>query len=111
MSDNRHNGWTNYETWACALWLDNDQGTQEHMQELTKQACRDAIGETAHYAACQLSESIKAMVEDTDMGCPDLGCTLYADLLNAALSSINYYEIAKNYVDDSGRFDEESEVA
>ncbi len=21
-----YNGWTNYETWQCALWLDNDQG-------------------------------------------------------------------------------------
>ena len=19
-----YNGWTNYETWQCALWLDND---------------------------------------------------------------------------------------
>ncbi len=26
--DNRYNGWTNYETWAVSLWIDNDQATQ-----------------------------------------------------------------------------------
>ena len=25
MTDTTHNGWTNYETWNVALWLDNDR--------------------------------------------------------------------------------------
>jgi hypothetical protein len=24
MDDTTYNGWTNYETWATALWLDNN---------------------------------------------------------------------------------------
>jgi hypothetical protein len=25
--DARYNGWTNYETWAVKLWIDNDEAT------------------------------------------------------------------------------------
>ena len=28
MTDTEYNGWTNYETWNVALWIDNDQGLQ-----------------------------------------------------------------------------------
>ena len=29
-----YNGYTNYETWAVALWMDNDQGSYAHYREL-----------------------------------------------------------------------------
>lgn len=32
MNRNEYNGWTNYETWACALWLDNDEGSALHAE-------------------------------------------------------------------------------
>ncbi len=25
--EDRYNGWTNYETWAVSLWIDNDHAT------------------------------------------------------------------------------------
>lgn len=33
MERKDYNGWTNYETWNVALWLDNEQGMQEHFNE------------------------------------------------------------------------------
>ena len=33
----KYNGWTNRETWATVLWLDNEQGTQELMQEMARE--------------------------------------------------------------------------
>ena len=28
-----YNGYTNYQTWNIALWIDNDQGLHEQVQE------------------------------------------------------------------------------
>jgi hypothetical protein len=33
-----YNGWTNYETWLVALWIDNEQGTYGMRQELAQDA-------------------------------------------------------------------------
>ncbi len=33
MSDETYNGWTNRETWAVALHINNDQGWQESVME------------------------------------------------------------------------------
>ena len=34
-----YQGWTNYETWNVALWIDNDQGVYEMMKEWAAAAC------------------------------------------------------------------------
>lgn len=30
-----YNGWTNRETWACALWINNEPGFYYHAQDMT----------------------------------------------------------------------------
>jgi hypothetical protein len=86
--DKTYNGWTNYETWAVKLWLDNDQGTNEDMNRLGRQAID----------AYKLSKQIQEFVEE---GNPLPNAGLYTDLLNGALSEVNWYEIAEAYIEDN----------
>ena len=36
MRDESYNGWTNYETWAISLMLNNERGTYESMRDFMK---------------------------------------------------------------------------
>jgi len=89
-----YNGWTNYETWNVKLWLDNDQGLY-HMQHEMAEDARKNHGQRTEQG--YLADAIKEFVTDPENGLiPDLGATLAADLLGAALSEVNWYEIAEN---------------
>ena len=82
-----YNGWTNYETWNVKLWLDNEEGTYADTQHMARGA-RDEW---------ELADELKSYVEDM---APDLGASMFADLLGAALSEVNWQEIAAAYIED-----------
>jgi hypothetical protein len=118
MSDNRYNGWTNYETWAVALWIDNDQGSQEHWggvaHEAYEEAVRDPNEDTrdqwTHSAAVAVAERLKDDLTDEE-SCPLLGqASVYSDLLTAALGEVNWYEIAEHMVEDCERAEIEADI-
>ena len=104
--DTKYNGWTNYETWVVNLWIDNDEGTQEMVREQVAEVVENAEpGEykwqTAEACAVrELSEWAKEWHEDR-MNEERVTVTgVFADLLGAALSSVNWREIAQHWVDD-----------
>lgn len=33
LTDRTYNGWTNYETWNVVLWIENDEGIYNYIQE------------------------------------------------------------------------------
>jgi hypothetical protein len=87
-----YNGWTNYETWNVKLWLDNDGTTPDSSWP------RDIYG---------LSEYLKDMIWEQ---APDLGASMFSDLLTAALQEVEWREIAEAYLEEMKDEEEEEEA-
>ena len=117
MNAKEYNGWTNYETWNVKLWIDNDEGSQSYWAEVARE-CYEDDGLSAYAkftgreiftrkekSVLALEKRLKSEIEES---APDLGCSMFADLLNAALSEVNWHEIAESFVNDNV---EEKEVA
>ncbi len=102
----RVNGWKNYETWATALWFSNGQGSVEYWREqavevLSRHSARKADHQRYSDATVELADVMKDQTEEgaTEEGAPRKVHGLYADLLNAALSEVEWRDIAEHYID------------
>ena len=95
-----YNGWTNYETWNVALWLGNDEGTYNLVREMAQEARESDRATTGYMGATPalvLADALEDMVKTM---APDLGASMFADLLGAALSDVRWYEIAENILSE-----------
>lgn len=79
-----YNGWTNYETWVVKLWLDNEQSSYNFWREETKKS-----------SVYDLSKTLQRLHE---VDCETTFDTISFknDLLNGALSEVNWREIAEH---------------
>ncbi len=106
MSDKTYNGWTNYETWLVKLWMDNDQGSGEFWAEESEIAFRDCVpskwNTRAQQARINLAEALKDRHEEyCHEALPkSLHASFIMDLLNGALSEVNWHEIAESLLTD-----------
>ena len=115
MSDKKYNGWTNYETWAVALWIDNEQSSYLYWREEAERHYREAarsdlvrkgVCSAAQSATVALAERLKDEIRD---GSPLDGPTVYTDLLNAALGEVDWHEIAVELLADRVALDDEAD--
>lgn len=93
MKDQTYNGWTNYETWLVALWLDNERSSYEDIRQL--------VDENQKLEIYQLGDLIKGYVENM----PEyLEATekpsMINDLLTSALIEVDFTEIAQHLIDE-----------
>lgn len=116
-ADRKYNGWTNYETWNVALWMSNDCGSDDYYRETAQEVYDVSEAETCsdgsvlftrdERATLSLADRLKDEHEERQSELTGVS-GVFADLLSAAMSEVNWYEIAEHYIDD---VDKESDEA
>lgn len=103
MSDDKYNGWSNRETWAAALWINNEEGSYREARRLTRRAVADATdtddedNETIDKDAA--AEALASELESVFTPDHDLG-GLAGDLLTHAAGRIDWLDIAEHMIAD-----------
>lgn len=101
MNTKEYNGWTNYKTWLVKLWQDNEQGEQEYWRDVARECLANDDPNIS------LADLMKEQYEERASELA--GVTgFWADLMGAALSEVNWFEIAEHWIDE---VKEETEVA
>lgn len=103
MQDQEYNGWTNRETWAMALWFDNEFSLYEMAQEYARAEIEghDKDEEINPY---YLAESLKNYIEEDFLTFENVSDNrnLWVMLTDiGSLYRVNWREIAQNYLDEA----------
>lgn len=92
-----YNGWANYETWAVALWMDQDSDYwNSEAQQVYDFAKADKTFTREERCAFDFADLAKEFHAEN---APEIN-GVYADLVNASLGEVRWYEIAKHYIDE-----------
>lgn len=102
VTSKRYNGWTNYETWCVNLWISSEESSYRYWDEVATEEWDNAEPteifnrpDTARYT---LANRLK---DETLDGSPlRNSANMYSDLLGAALSEVDWDEIANALLAD-----------
>jgi hypothetical protein len=99
-----YNGWSNYETCCVFVWLTNEESRFRSWRKQAEQALAQAVAEAtqpgdnvAALAAQILADQIEEEFEGTNP-LDDDEPSVWAELLDAALSEVNWFEIAQSFL-------------
>lgn len=110
--DKTYNGWTNYETWAVHLWLTNEESSYTYWCDAAAIArgrakecsqVKDRIWTADQAARYTLADRLKDELEDASQDMLERGkatASIWADLLNAALSEVSWSEVAAAFLEE-----------
>jgi len=103
-----YNGYTNYQTWAVSLWIDNEECQRDHWLGTASYIYNNEAKEQTHFTKMEdatyiLADQLREQhheVKDSIVDIAKLSSSVWADLLNASLCDVNWHEIAKNLLED-----------
>jgi len=100
-TDKSYNGYTNYETWVVNMWLDNDQGMHDFWLENASAALENTEDQEGEFDVDQaVSDLEDRLKEEHEENLPEI-TGFAADLLNAAMSEVNWSEIVRSLVESA----------
>lgn len=101
-----YNGWSNYETWNVALWMDNDPGTYEIRLAWVTDALEEVDGTmvvsylTGEQRAVRIvADLLQEYIEGNNPLAEE--ASVYSDILSANLHEVNWREIAMGWVEEA----------
>ncbi len=108
MTHKEYNGWFNYETWLVNLWIDSEEGFhlywRDRAQEALDHAEADDLNTKEQRATYDLADTLKDEYEERAQEILEgakATCSVWADLQRAALSEVNWQEIAEHMIRDA----------
>lgn len=100
----KYDGLTNFGTWRVNLWLEHDKESDQYWQAAAADSRRGAEHSSLVWdhdmtvdevAASRLAEQLK---EEITQESPLQKPSMYADLLNASLVEVNWFELAQRWL-------------
>ena len=88
------NGYNNPETYFCSLWIDADDTPRREYIAMAKELLEDDPDEQIRAVA----DAMRRSVED---GAPELSGSLYGDLLDSAIESIDLRALALEFIEEA----------
>ncbi len=102
MSDG-YNGWSNRETWAANLWIENEEGSYRHALRLTRQAVQNntETDDNEEDLPCDQDAAVEELASELEIQFSPDGPRdgLAGDLFLAAVRRIDWSEIAQHMVE------------
>ena len=95
MSDEKYEGWTNWETWVTLTWLENDEKLYKRVIATTNECLRNKRPKSN--LAFKLERIVDGLIDEKIL--PDYQFGLVMDYIQRSLSKVNFHEIADKYLD------------
>ena len=88
-------------TWLAKIWIDNDKNSYWYYRDLAADLYELELGD-ADAVTHALADAIR---DDIEMDMPLEGAGFYSDCLSHAINQIDFWDIARGFLEDVGFYD------